>query len=340
MWTSLCLCLAIAPQDPRVAHQELIAFDAWLINLAADDAGKTLYAMTQDTDGEARLHAFDRKQGKCVWTTKLFGPEQFVAISDSLVFTSGPQGGVAVSWSSYDRPTGEKRGAQVVVTLTDQSTSGMTADPRNRWVWLGTDKGFVARVAPGNSKEWSRRSLDNGGVRAMAVDPKGKTLAVGGADGTVRFVDDSSAKVDDKHVWKGHAAPVTTIVWSDNGSLLVSGDESGRVLVRAVATGKERGAFQAHTGAVQCLSLHPKGGWLASGDATGSVRCSHAESGAELARVALPKASATVEPKSAVRIQRTKTGVVGLTFVEQGDRLIAAGDNLLVAFDVSAVGSK
>ena len=97
MWTSLCLCLAIASQDPRVAHQELIAFDAWLVNLAADDAGKTLYTMTQDTDGEARLHAFDRKQGKCVWTTKLFGPEQFVAISDSLVFTSGPQGGVAMS---------------------------------------------------------------------------------------------------------------------------------------------------------------------------------------------------------------------------------------------------
>jgi hypothetical protein len=346
MWTNFLLCVAIAPQEPGApigAPQELISFDARVIALAAGDAGKTLFAITQDAGGTVSLRAYDCKRDACVWTAKISAANHYVALGSKLIFTCSGSGSGPMMMSLYDRATGQGRDSRgVLLSRYEGTTTGIVADARDRWAWLGNDKGLVARLVPGEPKQSTSRLLDNGGVRVLALDPEGKTLAVGGADGTLRFVDVSSTpRVDDKRVWKGHAAPVTTIAWSDNGSLVVSGDESGRVLIRATASGTERGAWQVHAGAIQCLALHPKGTWFASGDATGSVRCTDTKSGKELAQVALPKATgAAGEPKGAVRFAETKIGVAGLAFVEAGDRLVAAGYNLLCSIDVSAFGGK
>ena len=59
----------------------------------------------------------------------------------------------------------------------------------------------------------------------VALDGKGKQLAVGGADGTVRFVNASSAKRDEKKVLENHGAPITALTWDGKGKLDV--DEMG-----------------------------------------------------------------------------------------------------------------
>jgi WD40 repeat protein len=169
---------------------------------------------------------------------------------------------------------------------------GLCCDPRDRWAWMALENGVLARYAPNAGKQsYSSRPLKGVKLRSLAYDADASLIAAGGADGTIRFVNASSASVDDDKVFKGPETALIAMDFANKGALLLAATDKGDVLVWNVATGKLRQTLHASDAALRQVLVHPKNKWFATGDATGSVKLWSVDKGEPVATLTADGAS-------------------------------------------------
>jgi WD40 repeat protein len=92
---------------------------------------------------------------------------------------------------------------------------------------------------------------------ALAVSPKGKTLARGANDNTVQLYT-LEARPKRTKVLKGHAQPVTALAFAPDGLTLASCGKDGKLVVWDVKNGKQRFSKQ-RPREFECLALNGSG---------------------------------------------------------------------------------
>ena len=107
------------------------------------------------------------------------------------------------------------------------------------------------------------------GGTALALSPDDGTLALGGADGTVRLLDLGSSRV--RTLAGRHSERVMRLAFTPDGGTLVSVAEDGKVLVWDLAEGRVRERLDAHTGSVEALAVTPDGRTAISSGIDGRV---------------------------------------------------------------------
>ena len=124
-------------------------------------------------------------------------------------------------------------------------------------------------------------------VVCLAFSPDGQTLASGARDGTIRQtrlnLDRSLGLIrsQDPSI-AGHENGVTSLVYSKNGKLLISGGHDHLIKIWDAESGKLIKTLKGHTKDVTSLALHPSGSLFASSSADGTVRLWATPSGNEL----------------------------------------------------------
>lgn len=113
-----------------------------------------------------------------------------------------------------------------------------------------------------------------GPVTALALSPNGKTLAVGGADGSVRLWDLDGGLLNERATLKGHSRAVTALAFALDGNTLASGGWDRTVQLWDLRSGevKKRAVLEGHSLKVLALAFAPDGKTLASGGGDRTVR--------------------------------------------------------------------
>ena len=288
--------------------------------------GKSLITMTDD----GVIRSFDLKKETFSWASEpRVKPEMDVAVIEPFcIMDVGDK--IAASaylfsatYTTVHLEDGTRSGG-TGGTSAMQKTGAILVDPKDRWVWLGTERGTMTRLVVDSVSGWSNRAMKNGGVSAIDVDAKGNDLAVGGEDGTIRFVGNKSCNVDKKAIFEGRGQPITAVTWHPKGKDVASGDEGGQVLVRSRRSGKTRLTLDTGKSAVRCIAFHPKGDWLAVGNGEGRLTIWSSKSGEVIAEATL---------------DGTPKGVRDIVVLDKGKRIVvAAGGKELVSFDMTGVG--
>ena len=105
--------------------------------------------------------------------------------------------------------------------------------------------------------------------------------AGGGSTGGEIFLWEARSKTC-MYVLKGHFGTITTIAWSPDGKVVISGDSDGTIRWWEVQHGQCIRALQAHQGTIQALKVHPDSSRLASCGDDGAIRLWDIESGEPL----------------------------------------------------------
>lgn len=169
--------------------------------------------------------------------------------------------------------------------------------------------GAVLHLESATGRELGRWTRDGDVVTAVAVAPSGKGLAVAAESAVhlVRFPFDSSGP---GRALTGHSAPVRTVAFSADGSLLVSAGADRSVKVWSAETGAALRSFGQHTEPVLALAFAPGAGvpTCATGGEDRTVRVWQPGLG------------------RMVRIVRQPTGgVLALRYTPDGQSLYSAG---------------
>lgn len=309
----LLTLLALAPQDalPEVPSATVTTLAAQVTHLVPGPRAQVLYLV----DADFGLRAWSLKQEGLLWEV-LMPSIPVVAMDvgqDSLVTTAGFA--AFSQWSLEDGSAGSAIGGPDPRA----TTRCIAFDARDRWVWLGTSKGLM-RLQPGNVNGWSTRAMDNGGSLCFARDGKGKALGVGGEDGSVRFVNPTSARRDEKRVFEVHEQAVSALAFDPKAKKLAAGAKDGALFLLEAKKGKRLHELVAHEKALCALAFDPRGELLASGDRSGQVLLWDVKEGRQVAKL-----QCALEGR-----------VAGLAFVDKGKRLIGTtGGEGVVAWDLS-----
>ncbi|MEO0660399.1 MAG: hypothetical protein AAFZ87_02575 [Planctomycetota bacterium] len=215
----------------------------------------------------------------------------------------------------------QSMGAMIGDVTDLNATKDVAVDPKDRWAWVAGKRG-VARLMLDGSLQWSTRGMPNGGSRVLAIGPKGNDLAVGGEDGSVRFVGNKSCKRDDKTAAEGHADRVVALAWHPKGKLIASASRSDSILIHKRSRGRLDATLTEKGAKFVSLAIEPKGKWLAAGTTGGEVLFFELKKGTLIARAELEKRAAGHS----------------LAFVGGGKRLVAASLSAAGLIDVESVG--
>jgi len=120
-----------------------------------------------------------------------------------------------------------------------------------------------------------------GNVNSVAFSPKGRRVASGSYDQTVRVWDAESGA--ELAILRGHEDMVTSVSFSPKGQRIVSGSCDQTVRVWDAESGTELAVLRGHEVEVRSVAFSPDGRRIASGSDDQTVRVWDAESGAELA---------------------------------------------------------
>ncbi len=260
--------LAVAQDDsvePAALEPTRIldAHDNPIDQLAASADGAVLISAAK-----GQIHAWRVGDGEALWKRRASGqvPIAGLAIGGELfAYGLGP---VAVTFCRLrDGDEHDSLGGTTVM----QMSRCMVLDPKDRWVWLGTDRGVLTRLIPKQVSSYSNRDLKNGGVTCLAMDDAAKLLVAGGADGTLRYVNPQSANVDDRRVTEAHKGPVTAVAIDRKGTLIVSGSGAGDLRTWRAGNGRPRDVLRESGVGIARLAIDSKGARLAVGDTQGRV---------------------------------------------------------------------
>jgi WD40 repeat protein len=109
-------------------------------------------------------------------------------------------------------------------------------------------------------------------VWRVAFSPDGRTLALAGASGEIRFWDVATGKelpsLDNARVKEKHESGVYALTFSPDGKYLITTDNHGSVFFWEVAGGALRLGWKAHQFRVSSLTLSADGKILVSRGAT------------------------------------------------------------------------
>jgi RNA polymerase sigma factor (sigma-70 family) len=156
-------------------------------------------------------------------------------------------------------------------------------------VWLGADRGAVARAWCDGCVEWrggspsGPRSLPGqaGKVHGVALGREGRTVAWAMDDGSVKLWD--LARRKPRGHFRVHSSQVCCLTISPEGGAAASADQSATLKVWDTTTGREQATARGHRGTVRALALAPGGKLLASGGDDRTVRIWDAKTGKQLA---------------------------------------------------------
>jgi WD40 repeat protein len=123
-----------------------------------------------------------------------------------------------------------------------------------------------------------------GSVQSVAVTRNGRTIASGGADGTIIFWDARRHKMLGAPLAAGSA--VWSVAFSPDGRLLASADNDGTVRLWNVKTRRQLGRSLHAASTVRSVAFSPDGGTLASAGDGGAVELWNARKRARLSRLA------------------------------------------------------
>lgn len=105
-------------------------------------------------------------------------------------------------------------------------------------------------------------------IEGLAFSPTDHTLAMGGADRSVRLID---VWTGDEQVLRGHQDKVWAVAFSPDSRWVASGSWSGEIRLWDRSGGDPR-VLEGHEAAVRDLAFSPDGGLLASSSYDGTVR--------------------------------------------------------------------
>ena len=113
------------------------------------------------------------------------------------------------------------------------------------------------------------RPVRDQGQRAVALSPDERTVAVGEADGAVRFVDLPTGAV--RRASGRHGGPVTAARFTPDGASLVTTSEDGDAIVWDVRARAAAETLSGHANGIAALELTGDGGTLYTAGLDGSI---------------------------------------------------------------------
>ena len=130
-----------------------------------------------------------------------------------------------------------ENGKQSNVFVTSHSAGPVAILPERNLLIIGNDDGLLQTVDIREAREIAAvKHLDRMG--ALAMHPNGGLLATGDRGGKIRLRKigaDGNFAADHFQPWQAHQGNVYSLVWSDDGSRLVSAGEDGRVISWSLA---------------------------------------------------------------------------------------------------------
>jgi len=97
---------------------------------------------------------------------------------------------------------------------------------------------------------------------ALAASPFGTKFVAAMEDGTIRIIDAKTRQTVKKLTT--HVQPAYGIAWSQDGSLVATGDETARIFVENVLNGKMEHQYRTHTKGIEKLSFNSTRQYLVS----------------------------------------------------------------------------
>jgi WD40 repeat protein len=140
--------------------------------------------------------------------------------------------------------------------------------PPEKWIW--TD----GHTLTGHSGWFF------GGVRSVAVSPKGQTLASGGDDNTIKLWNLNTGQ--EALTLSGHSAAVRAVTFSPDGQTLASGSDDKTIKLWDLRTGQAIFTLSGHSQAVTAVAISPDGQTLASGSDDQTIKMWDLEAGTRL----------------------------------------------------------
>jgi WD40 repeat protein len=293
-----------------------------IAHIAVDAAGDVLVLAT--TKGELRAWSIEKEA--FLWTLApsngLDGKPSAVlglAVGQKLAMHTG----FIAAPESVDLRKGTTTSQHMLIGRKPDGTSatpvGLTCDPKDRWAWLALREGRVVRYTPGVPAAYNSRALEGAVLTSIASDGD-QSLAVGCEDGSIRFVNASSAELDEKKVFRAHTTPITALAFGGKSAPLVSASKDGTVHAWNVSTGKSRVDWKCGEMAVRAIAVHPKGKWAMTGDESGALAAWSLDKGDRIAEIPSEAGKATTE----------------LLWIDGGKKLVAARSGTCVqVYDVS-----
>lgn len=148
---------------------------------------------------------------------------------------------------------------------------------------VGRDNGIIDMYDPVKWTKVKTFGKHVGIISAVASSDDGKLIASGGTDGMIYLFDPVLLKKV-REVKYSSGITITSLLFSPNGRLLISGSADGTIRMKDLESGETRKA-SAHPGGVSGISYMPKEDLLISGGMDGSIALWDPETLEEVKRV-------------------------------------------------------